>query len=176
MADLKAGSGINLDQANAPNGDVLVKINATFSSTSITTDLTNTVALTGTGSEHFIGNTGFVAVTGYVGMASNVFTFDVNGNAVIPVDGYYKADGYLTVLSSANNATVGIKFSFNGSILSPRPVNARMPNAGDYGLVSGNGSFYATAGTIVGVAIACDKNTTLTIPSSTVDIVLLKAD
>lgn len=145
-----------------------------FSSTSITTNLSNTLALIGTGSTHFIGNTGFQAVPGYIGMASNGFTFDVDGNAIIPVNGYYKADGYLTVFGSANNDTVGIKFSFNGSILSPRPVNTRMPNAGDYGLISGNGIFYATAGTVVGVAIASDRNTTLTIPSSTVDLILLK--
>jgi hypothetical protein len=146
-----------------------------FGSMTITNNLTNQIALTGAGNTDFVDNTGFTAITNYQPSETNGFTFEAGTNfLVLPVDGQYFATGYAGLYSSVNNTTCALKFSFNGVFLSPRPVPAKMPNAGDKGLISGDGTFYATAGTVVGVWIASDRNSTVTVPNSSVTIKLLK--
>lgn len=146
-----------------------------YAATSISNDLTNTFDLDGVGSSDFSGETGFVPITGYTGSISNGMTFDVDGNIVASVSGDYKADAYLSMFNDTSNNTVAIKLLFNGVTLSTRPVPVELPNGGDYGVVSGNGMFYAEAGDVIGVAVASEKDAALTISDSTVDVVLLRA-
>ncbi len=176
MAELTAGSGIDIQQDGGSGTPVEVKLDDVFGTMSITSDLSNNISLTGVNNTNFIDDTGFVPVTGFVAGESNGVTFQaVTNYFILPVDGQYYADGYVSGHSSVQNDTIAVKFSFNDTVLSPRPVPVKMPSAGDQGNLVGSGTFYATAGTVMGVKVASDKNSVFTAQNSSLTVRLLRA-
>ena len=176
MTELQAGKGIEIDQEGGVGTPVSVKINDVFGSILITSDLTNGISLVGIGNTDFVDDTGFVPVTGFSAGESNGMTFQSSTNyLILPVDGQYYADGYVSGHSSVQNDTVALKFSFNGSTLSPRPILSKMPSSGDQSNLAGSGTFYATAGTVLGVKVASDRNSVFTAQNSSLTVRLMRA-
>lgn len=176
MAELQGENGVSIEQPAGAGTPVIAKLDDIFATISITSDLANNITLTGVNNTNFIDNAGFVPVTGFEAGESHGITFEaVTNYFVLPVNGHYYADGYVSGHSSVQNDTVAVKFSFNDTTLSPRPVPTKMPSAGDQGNLAGSGTFYATAGTVLGVKVASDKDSVFTAQNSSLTVRLLRA-
>lgn len=88
---------------------------------------------------------------------STAFTVLADGRVQVNKAGYVVVTGYADVAHSNNSSTIGVSFSIErggNTVLSPRAVHARAPNAGDIGNISGNGALLAEVGDIIGIAVA----------------------
>lgn len=97
------------------------------------------------------------------------FTVTADGRVRMERSGAVVIAGYADIAHSVNNATVGVVFTVErgGSrILTQRTVHSKMPNAGDIGHLSGDGSTDLLEGDIIGLAVASDKSGNLDIRSS----------
>lgn len=130
------------------------------------------VIVVGTGDPDLPPPAGFVSVeSGYekITEVGKAFTVLPSGKVQINVKGYVKIDGYADIRHSVNNTTAGVAFSITrggSTIYSARSVHTRMPNAGDIGHLSGDGTYLAEPGDIVGVGFASNISGTIQIRSS----------
>ena len=157
-----------------------------FGEMNVTTDETNTVtfAPADTTSDDTLlpitAGTTYFEVSGYSGGIQDGLVYDAgNGGLRATIAGTYHFDGWLSCRHTANNATVGAIFGVKrgGSIIatSPRPTPAKMPNAGDIGLISGTGLVTLEIDDVVVPLIATDNQGTVTVNNSTLVGKLLKA-
>ncbi|AUR82220.1 hypothetical protein NVP1022O_07 [Vibrio phage 1.022.O._10N.286.45.A10] len=157
-----------------------------FGEMNVTTDETNTVTF-GAGQTTAddtllpitVGTTYF-EVPGYAGGIQDGLVYDAgNGGLRAAVAGTYHFDGWLSCRHTVNNSTVGVVFGVKrgGSIIatSSRPTPAKMPNAGDIGLISGTGLVTLEIDDVVVPLVATDSQGDVTINNSTLVGKLLKA-
>ena len=105
----------------------------------------------------------------FIRSKGDAFTVIADGRVQINYDGAVTIDAYADMSHTSNSATVGAVFSIErggSTVLSARSVHALMPNTGDIGNISGNGSTDLLAGDIVGIALASDKSGDINIRSS----------
>lgn len=105
----------------------------------------------------------------FIRSKGDAFTALADGRVQVNRAGSVSIDAYADMAHSANNASVGAVFSIERSgvtVLSARAVHALMPNTGDIGNISGNGSTDLLAGDIVGIALASDKTGDIDIRAS----------
>lgn len=144
--------------------------NEIFSQMSVTNNESNTVSVTGTGTDTLVPPTGYVKITGFSQEVAIGGVTVVNDEFVIPSDGWYQGDGWATFRHSQNNSTVALVFGITPSggslVFSPRPTANKNPNLAELGNIAGGGIFYATAGTTLGVYCASDNTGDVTIPNA----------
>lgn len=158
--ELKAGLNTDLDDTTP--SELTINATANICQVSIThPDPDFTVSLTGTGDPDLNpANGGFVDVLNGYTQALNsgsAFTVLADGRVQVNTAGVIMITGYVDLSHPNNNTTVGAAFSIERSavtVLSPRSVHAKMPNAGDIGNLSGGGTLLAEVGDIIGVALA----------------------
>lgn len=134
-------------------------------------------SLTGTGSDTLNPPTGYTQITEFEdNVSKGGFVFDgVNDEIIIPVDGWYQADGWSDFRHSQNNSTIAFVFGFRQNDTDPfgysqRPTANKKPNNDDIGQISGGGVFYATAGTRLSVHMATNNTGTVTVPNANLRI------
>lgn len=148
-----------------------VALQKTFAQATITNQATNTVALTGTGSDVLIPPTGYVQVPRIISdIALGGFTVSAAG-IKIPADGYYRIDGWLSCKSTTAASTLGVVFSVTraySTSYTPRPTPSKVIGANDLVLISGGGFLAAQKDDIVSVYIASSHTATITVPNANI--------
>lgn len=136
-----------------------------------------TVAVTGTGDDDLNPDTyssSFVTMLNGYEEALNeggVFTVDPDGRVRMLTNALVTITAYADLEHSANNSTAGAVFSIErgaSTILSPRSVHGRLPNAGNIANLAGGGALHALAGDIIGIAIASDITGTISVRASSI--------
>jgi hypothetical protein len=120
--------------------------------------------------------TDYVNVTGlFTAGTNNAITFAADA-LTVPVTGHYMLIGWATLESSVTNTTLGAKFTLNGtpspSVATPT-LRRKLGTGGDKGVVSANGIVALAAGDAVGLSIAADAATDVTISDGALTLVLL---
>ena len=133
---------------------------------------TQTVALTA-GAAHVSAS--YVDITQYftTGLALGGFTFDGTSHCVVPTDGYYRIKGWVSLSQSeATIPVLAFDVNINGVAgVAGSPVAlASHKDAGNISTITGFGIAYLSAGDVIGLSLASDKNTTATIYEGVLDI------
>lgn len=146
---------------------------------SITNDESNSFAVTGTGTDQLVPPTGYIPLTGFTmasGSTGNDFVYTAQDELVVPDDGYYDIDGWMSFRHTVNNSTVAVIFGFEfasdpGNIVySPRPTAMETPRNDRLGLLSGGGAAQLSTGDKITVWIASNNSGTVTCPNATLRI------
>ena len=91
----------------------------------------------------------------------------------VPRTGVYQFNGWAVVESSVGNVDVGMKFMLNGTP-GPTTIRRKIATGGDKGEVYGAGLVSLTAGDRLGIAIASDTTTNITLSDGGVTLILVK--
>ena len=170
--ELKVAPNLAVD--DTVTGELTIKSEANICQVSITHPVVpSTVSVTGTGSSDLNpADGGFVDVLNEYSqalIAGQAFTILADGRVQVNRAGVVFVNGYADLSHSNNNTTVGAAFTIErggSSVLSPRSVHAKMPNAGDIGNLCGGGTLAAETGDIIGLALASSVTGTINIRAS----------
>lgn len=104
----------------------------------------------------------------------NNMTFDgVNNTLTLTVSGVYRIGGWFNAFSDTANSKVGVKYTANGApsggvIITDIGTVGRTENLSGFGIVT------LTAGTVIGISLACDKSANITITDYRMNLDLIR--
>lgn len=101
------------------------------------------------------------------------FTFHADGRLIVPTDGYYKVDAWISISSSSvSSPVIALNASQDGiaGVSTSPVVLSKQKTAGDIVTIAGYGLIFFAAGTVVGAALSSSGDTTVTMYEGVMEI------